>query len=54
LRSEGVELRGNEGDFRVMGAEGPLKEGEIARARQWALSLTEKVPPDRPERLHTP
>lgn len=48
LRRHGVELRGDEGDFRVIGAEGPLKEGEIERVQKWARTL-EQASLDRPQ-----
>lgn len=54
LRRHGVELRGDEGDFRVMGAEGPLKEGEIERAQQWAACLTQQSGPKLPQGQSTP
>ena len=39
LRSRGIGLRGDLGAFHVMGTEGPLKDGELERARAWASSL---------------
>ncbi|MEO5807832.1 flavodoxin domain-containing protein [Devosia sp.] len=39
LRGHGIELRGAPGAFLVTGNEGPLKAGEIERAREWARTL---------------
>lgn len=41
LRSHGIGLRGELGAFLVTGTEGPLKDGELERARAWARSLLE-------------
>ena len=54
LQRHGIELRGDQGDFRVTNAEGPLKEGEIGRAREWAISLMKPGRPDLPDDQATP
>lgn len=52
LRSHGIELRGDPGAFLVTGTEGPLKAGELGRAREWASTLLGRQPgsPKNPER----
>lgn len=42
LKNKGANLIGKEG-FVVTDTKGPLKEGELERARQWGRSLTQKV-----------
>ena len=39
LKKKGGTLVGPPGDFYVTGSEGPLKEGEVARAARWAKGL---------------
>lgn len=39
LRNHGIVLRGDPGAFLVTGTEGPLKTGELERARDWAGDL---------------
>jgi hypothetical protein len=41
LHSQGIQLRGEPGAFLVTGNEGPLKAGEIDRARKWARGLVQ-------------
>ncbi|MEO8683555.1 MAG: flavodoxin domain-containing protein [Devosia sp.] len=41
LRSHGIGMRGELGAFLVTGTEGPLKDGELERARGWGRSLLE-------------
>lgn len=46
MESLGIPMRGSPTGFYVLGAEGPLKEGEIQRARAWAADLASpQVPP---------
>lgn len=40
LRERGYDLTGTSAGFLVGGAEGPLKPGEVERAKAWAQSLT--------------
>ncbi len=42
LKSHGLELRGDPAGFLVSGAEGPIKAGEIERARAWASNLLQR------------
>jgi len=44
LRSHGIELRGDPEAFLVTGTEGPLKAGELERAREWARGLLVRQP----------
>lgn len=39
LGEKGYDLKGAPGDFLVSGTEGPLKPGEVERAKEWARSL---------------
>ncbi|HTM78696.1 MAG TPA: flavodoxin domain-containing protein [Devosia sp.] len=39
LQDHGISVRGDLGGFLVTGTEGPLKAGELDRAREWAISL---------------
>ncbi len=39
MKNLGMTVRGTPEGFYVMGAEGPLKDGEIQRARAWAADL---------------
>lgn len=39
MQDLGIQMRGTPAGFCVMGAEGPLKEGEIQRAHAWAADL---------------
>jgi hypothetical protein len=39
LERHGFVLRGGNGGFLVTGTEGPLAEGEIAQAQDWARGL---------------
>ncbi|WP_375598375.1 flavodoxin family protein [Devosia sp. Naph2] len=44
LAEQGCVLVGDTAGFVVLGQEGPLKEGEIGRAAQWARDLIEQLP----------
>ena len=44
LRSHGIVLRGDPSGFLVTGTEGPLKAGELDRARDWASDLLTRQP----------
>ena len=39
LAEKGYGLKGTPGGFLVTGTEGPLKQGEVERAKEWARSL---------------
>jgi len=39
LKKKGAVIIEPEGDFRVTGIKGPLKDGELERAAQWAKDV---------------
>lgn len=39
LERKGYDVEASRGDFMVMGAEGPLKDGELERAEAWGKTL---------------
>lgn len=45
LRERGIVLSGEPGSFFVAGTEGPLLNGEVERAKGWAMSIARRLTP---------